>query len=323
MPIPNPIGRIVNLLYVDYVEFSRATDLSIYLNDFESFGGPLSAIGMPDKTSRVLGVSTIGSLLENGWGHAYRRLNYGPAAAEQGLANALGAISAVEASSRSHIFAISNGQHLLHTYWTGSAWSMWEDLGDTNAFGGLAGISATAVDDSILIFGLSNRLELVYRVFPGQDGWKILGAAQKGGGLWGLLSAVTNPDGSAGIFTISQNRTLLVGLLANDGWKGWQELGPAALGGGLNGGVAALRDGNSTHIFATSENNRLLRKLWDGVKWSDWDDLGAPEQTGDLYPHVVAIKGRNPIEVFVVSKKGRLLHKGWGGKDWLDWEVAG
>jgi hypothetical protein len=327
IPVPNPIGRVINLLYVDYVEYSRVTDLSIYLNDFESYAGPLSAMGMPvETTSIVVGVSKDGSLIEKRWSRGISRMNYGPTATGGGLGNALGAISAVRTATASHLFVISSQQHLLHTAWTGSAWSAWNDLNDLNTIRGLAAISTTWTNDNIIVFGLTNVLELVYAAFDGMalGAWTNLGPTDMGGGLWGTLSAIGSPDGSLEIFTISQDHSLLTSRWPPaQRWSGWVNLQGTALGGGLNGGVSALRDGSSIHLFATTQENRILHRRWDENRLSNWEDLGGPDALGVLQARLCAIKGQNPIDIFATSKTGRLLHKAWGGKDWLDWEVVG
>jgi hypothetical protein len=288
---------------------------------FESYGGPISAFETNDKESVVLGVSTTGSLIEKKWSRGIARVNYGPTEVGGGLGMGLGALSVVKTSTGRSVFAISAQKRLLYAYWTGAAWSKWKDRADA---GDVVAISATSAIDRFVVFGLSDGLDLICWTFPfdGLASVQSLGSTDTGGGLWGTLSAITSPDGSVAIFTISQNRDLLSGTWNRGAWV-WQNIGNTVLCGGLSGGVAALREGNAIHIFATSGQNRLLYLRKEDDHWGRWEDLGGPNELGNMRPRLCVTKGWNPIDIFALSQNGRLLHKARSGKDWLDWEVVG
>lgn len=118
----------------------------------------------------VFAISKDGHLLHILWDgkvwSAWQDL--GPAGNASGVKLQAGSLAAVHGANSIDVFAITNDNHLAHKFWDGKTWSIWEDLGSPDNFGGLASsVVAAANINPIDVFGISGDGKLIHKAWNG------------------------------------------------------------------------------------------------------------------------------------------------------------
>lgn len=162
-----------------------------------------------------------------------------------------------------HVFAVSTGRSVWHTWRTASGWGGWENLGGTAAAG--AGVSAAVAADRSLTFVVRGTDDAVWAKSwrpgsPWQAGWTAVG-----GGVLGDPAIAW--DGARQVPVVVVRGTDRAGwarVVPGFGAGGW-----TPLGGLLGGAPAATRvDGSGLSALVVGTNGWLYRKDRVGGAWS-------------------------------------------------------
>jgi hypothetical protein len=232
---------------------------------------------------------------------------------------------------RLDVFATGTNYHLWHTWWDGTGWHSWEDLGDPS-FG--IGSAPTAVSwgaGRIDVFatggvGVSNLLHKWF--YNGWHDWENLGVPPGKdlsgySGIFGYSApaACSWGNGRLDIFALGSDGQLWQ-LWFSSGWHDWYPLGrPSGYLVGSPGAVATVSWGyQRIDIFIRGGDGNLWQ-LWYNGAWQPWhrfDDtrnLGvSPYETSgcntaygyEFYAPAVCSMGANRLDVFFVNHYGYL-----------------
>jgi len=217
--------------------------------------------------------------------------------------------AAAMSATHSDVFVRGTDNGLWHKWWTGSAWSEWEDLGGIlTSDPGAVSWGPNRVD--VFVRGTDAGLWHKWWDTTGWHGWEPLG-----GVLTSSPDVASRGNGVLDVVVRGADNGVWHKWWDSTGWHGWE-----TLGGILTSDPSTVSWGSSDmEIFGRGTDNGLWRRSWDGVRWNPWQPLGGVLTTGPDASSCAASK----LDVFALGTDNGLWRESWTGSAWTPWQSVG
>jgi spore germination protein YaaH len=217
--------------------------------------------------------------------------------------------AAAMSATHSDVFVRGTDNGLWHKWWTGSAWSEWEDLGGIlTSDPGAVSWGPNRVD--VFVRGTDAGLWHKWWDTTGWHGWESLG-----GVLTSSPDVASRGNGILDVVVRGADNGVWHKWWDPGGWHGWE-----TLGGVLTSDPSTVSWGSSDlEIFGRGTDNGLWRRSWDGAHWNSWQSLGGVLTTGPDASSCAASK----LDVFALGTDNGLWRESWTGTAWTPWQSVG